>query len=241
MANGYDDIATRQRGQTTGQASQGVAYWGTYPEAYDTVVIAGYQLPGLSAVKGKGYEMRRGHHKVAGKHGVTTLFLANEPAQFTVTVMMTTEDHLRALEKLVSLFKPSVKPNANAPIGNPDSFTYAFTGQSSGSNNGSVLLGKKQVQDDSRPGYLSISHPMLALFRISHCRIVEVSIPVQREDKGMWEVELHCIEEVLEGSRKAKPGQTGDAGNIAGIATKYDSTIGRTPAPSTTNAGPPPK
>jgi hypothetical protein len=240
--DGYQDLGTRQTGRSSNAAGQGVAYWGDAPETYDTVVLAGFVLPGLCSIKGKGYEMRKRDVRPTGKNGNSTYYLANEPAEFDILVMMTTKEHLQDFEKLVPLFKPSQKPRADAKIGNPDNFTYAFTGQSSGSNNGSVLLGRKKVlTDDSRPGYLSVSHPLLALFRISHCRVLQVSIPEQLEDKGMWQVKLQCIEEVLEGNRKAKTGRTGDAGIIAGRKTAYDAALANATAPpSVSNAGPPP-
>lgn len=238
---GYEDVGSKQRGKSAGTASQGVPYWGDYPEAYDTVVLAGYPLPGLCTIKGKGYEMRRSHAKPPGKHGASITYIANEPAEFVIHVMMTTEDHLRAFERLVPLFKPSAKPSSSSDKSKTDSFTFAFTGQASKSADGTIILPVLNValRDRSQPGFLSVTHPMLALFRISHCRVIRVTIPEQKEDKGMWQAEIHCLEQVLDGSRKAKTGKTGDAGLIAPRKTAYDSTLALAEGPSTTNAGPP--
>lgn len=247
--SGYQDIGSASPGQSSFAASGGVAYWGDAPEQYDTVVVAGFSLPGLCNVKGKGYEMRRRHQKASGKHGASTTFLGNEPAEFVITVMMTEETHLRDFEKLVALFKPSAKPSPEEEefLAQSSAFTAAFTGQAGGGGGTHHGLKNAVLQDKASPGFVSVSHPLLALFRISHARIIRVTIPVQAEDKGMWHSEIHCIEEVLDGSRKAKTGKTGDAGNIAPRVTAYDDELNRGPAagtpespPSTDNAGPPP-
>lgn len=238
---GYEDIGSKQKGSSSNIAKQGVAYWGDYPDAYDTVVLAGFALPGLCSVKGKGYEMRKSHRSVPGKHGASIVYIANEPAEFVISIMLTTEEHLRAYEKLVPAFKPTAKPKSSSGPSQTDAFTYAFTGQAVSRTGkvGNTTTTQVVLGDDSQPGYLSVSHPMLALYRISHCRVLLATIPVQVEDKGMWQVELHCIEEVLQ--RKAKTGVTAAASADLSRDTAYvtkDGTFKRDP-PSKTNAGPP--
>jgi hypothetical protein len=243
---GYEDIGTKQRGESSNAAPQGVPYWGEYPDAYDVVIIAGRPLPGLCSIKGKGYEMRAKHVKAQGKHGESTTYLANEPAEWVVHISMNTEQHLRDFEALVPLFKPPAKPKPKPakPTTPPDAFTFAFAGLAptvaASVQADFAPVAPTPQKDNSQPGYVAISHPLLALYRISHCRIVQATIPAQKEDKGIWEVELHCREVVLEGVRAAKTGKTGDAGIIAPRVTAFDAVLNKNNAPSQTNAGPPP-
>lgn len=240
--DGYQDIGSGQVGNPTNIALNGVPYWGSKPEAYDTVTLAGFALPGLCSVKGKGYEMRKKHQKPAGKHGASTIVIANEPAEFVIHLMMNTEEHLRAFEGIIPFFKPKPKPKPNASgSSKSNAFTVAFTGQATSRTQtiGNTTTTDVRLGDDSQPGYLSVHHPLLELFGISHCRVLLVTLPEQVEDKGMWKSEIHCMEEVLEGKRKAKTGPTGaspivrDTGYLdANGKLKKDS-------PAATSAGPP--
>lgn len=253
---GYQDIGTTQTSSTTSSVGDGVPYWGTQPDAYDTVVIAGLPLPGLCSVKGEGFEMRHEKKRPPGKHGATVKFIANEPTKFSIHVLMTEEAHLRTFERLVPLFKPTAKPTAatKKTTKHSNTFNYAFAGiapialpGNTQTPNYSLVPGETvggpdaAPADPSQPGYLSVQHPLLKLFRITHCRIMKVGIPEQKEDKGMWEVTIWCEEHVLEGARAANTGTPGPVKKITG-ATAYDPRTGRiNPAaipPSQNNTGP---
>jgi hypothetical protein len=243
----YEDIGSTQRNLSSPVSPGGVAYWGDNPELYDTVELAGLKLPGLCSVKGKGYEMRRKQHKPPGKHGVSTTIIAHEPAEFVINVLMTTKAHLDTFKALVPVFKPTAKPKEDKKKDKSDAFTHAFKGQASKAADGTITLPTLTIrteavaaaEDNSQPKYVTVDHPLLALFRISHCRIIKVTIPEQVEDKGMWKSEIHCIEEVLEGNRKAKTGKTG-SGNLLTIKTAQDKLLNRVPeSPSKSNVGPP--
>lgn len=265
----HQDIGSKQRGKSSNAAPAGVPFWGTAPDSYDTVTIAGIALPGICAVKGKGFEMRAQHKKVAGEHGETLVYLANEPAEWQVHILMTTEEHLRAFERLVPIFKPPHKPKAKASTSGDSNFALSFPGlpqvvqsdanvslglgQFGPTSYGGVredptdttftatTKGASSAGDKSAPAYVTIAHPLLALFRITHCRIMRVGLPEQMEDKGMWQVTLDCREHVLSGKKDASVGTPGaSTADIAGMANAYaDATKQRTQvAPSATSAGP---
>lgn len=269
VAAAFQDLGTNQKSKGSGSAPAGVPFWGDYPDSYDTVTIAGIRLPGLCAIKGKGFEMRAKHNKPMGVHGESTVYLANEPAEWTVTVMMTTEAHLRAFEKLVPVFKPPFKPKPKPKVQGDPNFALSFQGIPQvfqNDANGALGLGQfgptsyggfiredpkdtpqpgftpaaPAAADKSAPGYVAISHPLLALFRITHCRITKVTMPEQLEDKGMWQVQLECREYVLAGKKEAVVGTTTSAANIPGMKNAFADVLNQrsSSSPSATNAGP---
>lgn len=253
-SGGYLDQGTKQQGKSIQTSAKGVAYWGDAPEAYDTVVLGGVALPGLCAIKGKGYEMKAKHNKAAGTNGESIVHLGREPATWTIHVLMTVEAHLRAFEALIPVIKPPYKP----PPKQLPQQQYVEPGagivlSGPGVSQGGALVAFEPTalnapkpgfatsapKDKSPPSFLTIQHPLLALFRISHCIVTEVTMPEQVQEKGMWESRINCREYVLSGSKKASTTKV-EQGVDVGRTTGFDDKLKRgAAAPSQTNAGPP--
>jgi hypothetical protein len=90
----------------------GIPFWGgraddlsAHASAWDVVSIGGVRLPGLCRIDGK---KGRRHDKklVAGGDGSDPSSLGYDPAEFTVTVRMWTDDQLRAFEAMLPTLLP---------------------------------------------------------------------------------------------------------------------------------------
>ncbi len=247
---GYLDQGSKAKPQTTQTTGNGVPFWGDAPEVYDSVTLGGIVLPGICVVKGKGYEMKARHNKPPGTHGESIVHLGNEPAQWNIHILMNTVEHLRAFEALAPLFKPPYKPppkalptqqyatpatTLNLPYGlgavgqfEPTAANAPKPGFATGA----------PTKDKSKPSFITIQHPMLTLFRISHCVIMDVTIPEQVQEKGMWEARITCREYVLSGSKKATAGKP-ENGVDKGRSSAFDKELNRSAnSPSQTSSGP---
>lgn len=81
---------------------------------WNVVKIAGTPLPGRAAVRGSlGNKVDR--KKVPGQDGDTMTHLGYEPAKVEVTLVLWSEDQLRAFEKIVPILRPRKLPGNQEP------------------------------------------------------------------------------------------------------------------------------
>lgn len=214
---GFTDQGTKSRRNASSSSASKVVFWGDSPDTWDQVVLAGKTLPGICLLKGKGFEQRCQHKSVPGKHGERVTFIGNEPAEWEVHIQLLTPDHLDSMCRIIDVLKPRAKPKAK-PLNsqadqdaNADVFLSAF-GPGIPDELKTTLkqaITAQQENKDVAPSFFAISHPALAMFRISYCRVMAISLPEQVQDKGIWEIKLKCREHVLDGSRDATVATSG--------------------------------
>jgi hypothetical protein len=194
------------------KAAAGTPFWGTDPGAWETVRFAkNILLPGNCRLKGKGFAQKLQRDSAAGTHGHKVKQLGIQPAKFTITVRMWTEDHLRAFERLVPLlksqrYKVETTSTAVGYTGTVAGATNAgFTSASAATGNeqgtfvagfSGVVPGTTQTTKKSTPAgpaALDVYHPVLALFKIRSVHITEVGFP-EAGDDDVWTSEIDCEE-----------------------------------------------
>lgn len=99
----FEDL-TRARNEGAARPPRAPAgrapFWGDSPESWDTVTLAGTDLPGVCSVSGR--VARRVDRKTSsGRHATTVTYLGDAPAEFTITVKLWTEEHLLRFEALL--------------------------------------------------------------------------------------------------------------------------------------------
>lgn len=202
-----------------GTSPSGTPFWGEDPESWDSVVIKGQRLPGICAVKGKGFSQRLDRKKSAGKNGHSVTHLGVDCAKIEITITMWTEEHLRAWEKLIPLLKPRAKTQRTVDryklsgagtVGLQDQTTTVFNqsgtsdaGDRSGFQSLTKSLAEKQkrVVSEGGPEPVPIYHPALSLYKIGAVIILSATFP-EDQGKGVFTVKLDCEEFVTGANRK---------------------------------------
>jgi hypothetical protein len=96
-----------------GHFSVGVPFWGSGSEEFkrpgvdewDTIHLAGIQMPGLSRIDG---ELKRmvDKKKASGVNGVRVTHKGFDAAEFTIVTRLWARTHLSEFQKIVALFRP---------------------------------------------------------------------------------------------------------------------------------------
>ena len=99
--------------------SVGVPFWGSGSEEFkrpgvdewDTIHLAGVQMPGLSRIEG---ELKRmvDKKKAAGVNGVRVTHKGFDAAEFNIITRLWVQAHLTEFQKIVAIFRPK---NGKAP------------------------------------------------------------------------------------------------------------------------------
>lgn len=256
--DGYEDLTQTGSAAAT-SSSAGVPFWGTSPEAYDTVVLAGMRFPGICRISGTGFKQRVDTQKAAGVHGSSGKQHGRETCGIDIHITIFTEEHLRSLEKIINAVKPRSGDGKPKPAARPKLLTDSLTkdnqqgfggltfADSADTRSGTTLgqVGESIRSRKPKPSTAKVTspvfevyHPMLALYRIHRVQVVEASIPEYKEKQDMFEVRLKCLEFGRKDASVAAP--TGAEWDIEKLGP---GSVGRKiglagPPPSKTNAGP---
>jgi hypothetical protein len=172
-------------------AAAAVPFWGDSPESWETVVIAGYRLPGVCTLDGK---VRRRHDKknTAGTNGSTVTYVGDDQAEFSVTVTMWTSEHLDTYGNIIDFLRSMTSAELTTR-----SLTSSEHQASSKKNTTSRPFSKFPVVP------LDLVHPVLSLHRIKSAHVIEYGFPKAKGDasSGIYEAVIRFLEYV--------PGQKG--------------------------------
>ena len=95
--------------------SKGVPFWGDDPGTWDSVEIAGVELPGLAEVDGD-VEMRVDLKETPGAKGAKHTLLGWKPSQVTITLRIWTAEQLALWVSIAKQLRPLVaKGGTNQP------------------------------------------------------------------------------------------------------------------------------
>lgn len=227
-------------GQVIATSTGGVPFWGDDPTSWDTVILAGVKLPGISKVRGR---CRRGHERkrIAGKHGATFTFTGDEPMEFDISLKLWTAEHLQTfatVARQLKSLKPMVTTETNVATNEPTSSSAGSKGEELYSL---VTTKKTTTIKRVRANPVSIIHPALAIYGVSQVFVVEFGLPEESgsEGSGVFTVSLHCVEYM--------PGSVRENGGTNTPTTPLNlkpSSLGagaipeRPTSPAQTNAGP---
>lgn len=83
-------------------------FWGDSPQTWDTIYFDNQRMPGI--VKVKGHVGRRCDKKKSpGLNGTTVTFLGEDPAEFSVSFILWTDEHLRGYRAIVEYLRANSK------------------------------------------------------------------------------------------------------------------------------------
>lgn len=174
MSAAFEDITTARNegGGRPPRAPAGRApFWGDSPESWDTVTLASTDLPGVCSVSGR--VARRVDKKTSsGRHATTVTYLGDDPAEFTITVKLWTEEHLLRFEALLDAL----------------------------SQLGPVVDSKDWGKFPRRP--VDVRHPALDLLKIRACHVVEAGMLQPASESGVFEATFKCVEYVGDAQKK---------------------------------------
>ena len=192
---GIDDLSKQggvypdnsQFTQPTAATNLNVPFWSDSPSTWDSVVIAGFTLPGVCTVNGR--VSRRVDKKSApGTNGQTVTYVGDDVAEFDITVRMWTSDHLTTFINLLTFLKDQKSPDDAAGLA-------IASGSSS----------KLTVKVNSDRGYskfpmapVSVTHPTLTMYRVRAAHVLEYGFPRPVGDAaaGIYEVTIKMIEHI---------------------------------------------
>ncbi len=167
--------------------SSAVPFWGDAPDSWESVIVAGWRLPGVCAIDGK---VRRRHDKksTAGTNGSTVTYIGDDQAEFTVTVRLWTAEQLSAYAKLVGYLRSMVLSSTEASR---------------------LSISKAETLIDNRQKSLTlyskfpiapvdVVHPVLSLHGIKSAHVLEYGFPKPKGDaaQGVYEASIRFLEYV---------------------------------------------
>lgn len=211
---------------TPTQTTGEVPFWGDSPGQWDTVVFNGsIALPGICKVSGR-VVRRVDRKKSPGKHGQTVTYLGDEAAEFEIHLQMWTAEHLDSYVNIVRKLK-TLKPKTQAQ----------------------GIDSRKKISAT----ILTMSHPALAIFKISLAHVLEYSLPEADGDSGSFKATLKCLQYIPPNIAKNGGTNTPGAGkgtgagnletglqNVIDPKTKWPSDKANKNKPSLTSSGPNP-
>lgn len=229
MALPFEDFS--QAASAESQASSGslsskaVPFWGDAPESWESVVVAGYRLPGVCAIDGK---VRRRHDRkqTPGTNGSTVTYIGDDQADFTVTVRMWTPEHLDSYAKLVDYLRAMV-------VGSTEASKLSLSATEK-------LIDQRQKNLRAYSKFpiapVDISHPTLSLYGIKSAHVLEYGFPKPKGDAsvGIYEATIHFLEYVP----GAKGGTSTPKQSVDLVKRFGTGALGKKLKPSLTNGGP---
>lgn len=185
MSAPFEDIAKKSIQNVS--TSQGVPFWGDAPESWETVVVAGYSLPGICSLDGK-VTRRHDKKKSPGVNGATLTYISDDQAAFTVTVRMWTPEHLATYEKVIGFIRNMVLASSEA--------------KKNTLSQSEKIIDKRQKERNQYSKFpiapVDIVHPVLTLHRIKAAHVIEYGFPKAKGDpaEGIYEATIHFLEYV---------------------------------------------
>jgi len=175
--NPAQDLGTVLKPSRNLKFATGVPFWGDQPESWDTVRIDGITIPGVVRLEGS-VGQRWETREVPGQNGAKITRLGYEAAKVSIRILMATEEHLRAFEKLVPLIRPKASDKKETIV------------------TGSLKTGKTSRERRPEDAF-NVEHPALALYGMKTFICERAGLPEQKGDSsGMYEVKLELLEYV---------------------------------------------
>lgn len=197
---------------------EAVPFWGSNPDAWDTVIINGRtRLPGLAKLSGS-IKRQVDKKKPAGRHGTSVTYLGTEAAEFEIKLSLWTAEHLSAFTSMIRAIMSKQPEKLGATTQNK-------------------TLIKAPIID--------VYHPLLAIYGVTRMHVLSQKMPEMTEP-GVYEASLECLEYLPPEKSKAQKvntpngvtGGSAGAGNLTDLKAVYNPPAVVPVKPSQTNAGP---
>lgn len=240
----YVEKTSRELNTDSGQ----LPFWGDNPKAWDTVFIGGRKVPGICRVQGK-VARRHERKKISGKHGATFAFTGEDPTEISIKVQVWTQEQLGQYAELMRFLR-TLKPRQEKVVVGYENvvvpedsggFSTAWGPNHSGgaSFNAKTTKGKPIEKNVVRISPVTLIHPAVAVFGVSHVLVVGFSLlePKGVDGSGVYEASIECVEYIPEEIRE-KGGVTAPQKTSTKISSIGEGAIGKAPSgPAGGNTG----
>jgi hypothetical protein len=162
------DLTRAPVAQPAATVADQVPFWGTAPDIWDRVFIAGYELFGIAKVSGS-IKRRSDHKAPKGINIGTTTYLGDAAAEWTVALQMWTGEHLQVYERLLTFLR-RMQP-ALTQTAQQRSVVSKFPGVP-----------------------VEVRSPALDLFKIRAGHVLEYSIPEPDAQREVYTATMHFRE-----------------------------------------------